>query len=54
MDKLLLTALSTKQRYRSLKHAIPSGMISQETVAMLAWYGAYFEAFPEREYVVVD
>lgn len=54
MDKLLLTALSTKQRYRSLKHAVPSQMISPETVAMLAWYGAYFEAFPEREYVVVD
>ena len=54
MDRLLLTALSTKQRYRSLKHAVPSGMISPETVAMLAWYGAYFEAFPEREFVVVD
>lgn len=54
MDKLLLTALSTKQRYKSLKHAVPGGMVSPETVAMLAWYGAYFEAYPHRDYVVVD
>lgn len=54
MDRLLLGALSSKQRYNSLKHAVPSQMVSPETVAMLAWYGAYFDAFPEREFVVVD
>lgn len=54
MDRLLLAALSSKQRYRSLQHAVPAGMISPETVAMLAWYRAYFDAFPDREFVVVD
>lgn len=54
MDRLLLGALSSKQRFKSLKHAVPTGMVSPETVAMLAWYGAYFDAFPEREFVVVD
>lgn len=54
MDRLLLGALSSKQRFKSLRHAVPTGMVSPETVAMLAWYGAYFDAFPEREFVVVD
>jgi hypothetical protein len=29
-------------------------MISQDTQVVLAWFGAYFNAFPEREHVVVD
>lgn len=54
MDSLLLHALASKQRYRSLSHAVPTGMISVDTQVMLAWYGAYFSAFPEREFVHVD
>lgn len=54
MDNLLLHALASRQRYRSLHHVVPSGMISPDTQAMLAWFGAYFDAFPEREHVVVD
>lgn len=54
MDSTLLHALASKQRYRALHYVVPQGMISQETSAMLAWFGAYWNAFPEREHVVVD
>lgn len=54
MDQLLLKALASKQRYRSLIHVVPNGMISQDTQVVLAWFGAYYSAFPEREHVVVD
>lgn len=54
MDQLLLHALSSKQRYRSLSHVVPTGMISPDTQVMLAWFGAYYNAFPEREHIVVD
>lgn len=54
MDSLLLHALSNKQRYNSLKHVVPQGMIAPDTQAMLAWYGAYFAAFPERTDVDAD
>ena len=54
MDNLLLHALAQKQRYRSLLHVVPTGMISQDTQVVLAWFGAYYNAFPEREFVVVD
>lgn len=54
MDALLLHALAAKQRYRSLIHVVPSGMISQDTQVVLAWFNAYYNAFPERDFVVVD
>lgn len=54
MDQLLLHALSSKQRYKSLSHVVPTGMISPDTQVMLAWFGAYYNAFPEREHIVVD
>lgn len=54
MDILLLHALAQKQRYRSLLHVVPTGMISQDTQVVLAWFGAYYNAFPERDFVVVD
>lgn len=54
MDALLLSALADKQRFNSLRHAVPEGMIAPDTQAVLAWYGAYFNAFPERERVDVD
>lgn len=54
MDNLLLHALSNKQRFRSLSSVVPTAMISQDTAAMLAWFGAYYAAFPERDNIVVD
>lgn len=51
MDILILKALSARQRYRSLAKAVPQGMIDPNTSAMLQWFGVYFEAFPEAEYI---
>lgn len=49
MDSLLLHALSQKQRYNSLRHVVPQGMIAPDTSALLQWFGAYYNAFPERD-----
>lgn len=54
MDSLILSALATKQRFNSLKHVIPAGMLAPDTSAMLQWYGAYYSAFPERAEVDFD
>lgn len=54
MDALLLGALATRQKYNSLKHVVPDGMVAPDTTALLQWYGAYFDAFPERTEVNVD
>lgn len=54
MDLLLLHALSNKQRYRALKHVVPLGMLSPDTAAMLQWYEAYYQTFPERETISID
>lgn len=51
MDALILKALSAKQRYRSLVHAVPTGMLDPTTSAMLQWYAVYFEAFPQSDFV---
>lgn len=54
MDSLLLHALSNKQRYNSLKHVVPQGMVAPDTLALMQWFGAYFSAFPDRDAVDVD
>lgn len=54
LDLLILAALSTAQRYKSLQHVVPTSMVSTDTQVMLAWFGAYYNAFPEREAIVVD
>lgn len=54
MDLLILAALSSKRRYNTLIRAVPQGMVTQDTQVMLAWFGAYFAAFPERDFIVVD
>lgn len=54
MDALLLHALSNKQRYSSLKHVVPQGMVAPDTLAMLQWYSAYYAAFPERADIDID
>lgn len=54
MDALLLSALSHKQKLKTLKHAIPQSMVAPDTLAVLQWFEAYFAAFPDREVVDVD
>jgi len=54
MDLLILGALSNKHRYKALRYAVPAGMVTPDTNAMLLWYEVYFSAFPERETVDVD
>lgn len=54
MDLLILAALSEKRRFLALQHVVPQGMVSPHTQAMLAWFGAYYNTFPEREHIVVD
>src|SRR5574337_590383 len=51
MDLTLLRALSHRQRFRSLRHAVPEGMVEGTTMAMLQWMAVYFETFPEHEAV---
>lgn len=54
MDLLLLHALTNRQRFKSLLHVVPQGMISQDTQAMLAWFGAYYNTFPEHDFIHID
>lgn len=54
MDSLVLHAMAQKQRYNSLRHVIPEGMMTADTNAVLAWFGAYYNAFPERTAVDLD
>jgi hypothetical protein len=52
MDLLILKALANRKRFNSLRSAVPDGMITGETAAMLAWYQAYYDAFPEASEVI--
>lgn len=54
MDALLLHALAGKQRFKSLSHAVPQGMVAADTQALLQWYSVYWATFPEREHIDVD
>lgn len=54
MDAILLHALSKRQRYSSLRHVVPEGMLAPDTLALLQWFGAYYNAFPEHDEVRVD
>lgn len=54
MDLNILAALSDRQRFKSLYEAVPQGMVTPETTAMLAWFKAYFSVFPEAKRVDVD
>lgn len=51
MDALLLHALAGKTQLASLRSAVPDNMVGQDTVALLGWYSAYFNAFPDRDTV---
>lgn len=54
IDLLITQALSNRCRYKALKNTVPTGMISPETQAILAWIGCYWDAFPDREDVEID
>lgn len=54
MELNILAALADKKRFRNLKCLVPQSMINPDTAAMLAWYEAYWGAFPEAERVEVD
>lgn len=55
MDNLLLHALAKRQKFSSLRHAVPQGdLIGQDTLALLGWFQAYYNAFPERDVIDWD
>jgi hypothetical protein len=54
VDILILKALGNRQRFKGLRAAVPVGMISPDTQAMLAWYELYFSSFPEHDNILVD
>ena len=53
MDSLILHALRDRRRYNTLLHAVPKEMLSGETQTMLAWFAAYWTAYPEASRVEV-
>lgn len=53
MDTLILHALRERRRYSSLLHAVPKEMLAAETQTMLAWFAAYWQAYPEAERIEV-
>ena len=54
MDKIVLSVLRDRGKFRQLRGAVPDDLMGQETVAMLSWYDAYFKAFPDATNVEVD
>lgn len=54
IDRVLLKALSRRDRFRALKGAVPSEMFDGSTVAMLGWFDFYFNSQPESEEIDVD
>ncbi len=54
MDVPILKALSQRQRFRSLRHAVPNSMVGPDTQAMLSWFEVYYASFPEREAIDID
>ena len=51
MDRLLLSVLKDRSKFRQLRGAVPDDLVGQETISMLAWYQAYFQAFPDKDRV---
>ena len=54
MDLVILQALRERNKYRQLRAAVPDAMVGQETVALLGWFGAYWNTYPEHEYIATD
>ena len=54
IDRVLLKALSRRDRFRALKGAVPSEMFDGNTVSMLTWFEFYFNSQPEAEEIDVD
>lgn len=54
MDKLLLKALSQRERYQVLSGSVPKEMFDPLTVNLLQWYGAYFSKHPDHAFINYD
>lgn len=54
IDKVLLKALSRRDRFRALRGAISDEMFDGTTIAMLGWFKFYFDSMPEAEEVDPD
>lgn len=54
MDLNILAALRERNKYRQLRSAVPDSRVSPETIALLAWFGVYFENFPDKDRVETD
>lgn len=54
MDSLILHVLRDKRRYSTLLHAVPKEMLAGETQTMLAWYSAYWVAYPDAQRIELD
>ena len=46
MDINILAAMMDRQRFKNLRHVIPTQMVSPETVGLLAWFQVYWDAYP--------
>lgn len=54
MDLLLLQALGRKSKFNQLRNTVPAGMVAPDTNALLAWYGVYFQTYPEADTIDVN
>uniref|UniRef100_A0AAU6W0R2 DNA helicase n=1 Tax=Pseudomonas phage Drael01 TaxID=3138533 RepID=A0AAU6W0R2_9VIRU len=54
MELNILAALANKKRLKNLRPLVPGSMINPNTAAMLAWFDAFFLAFPEATSIDVD
>lgn len=54
MDVILLHALSERRKFSTLRGVVPEGMLTPDTNALLQWYAAYYNAFPDHDRVRWD
>lgn len=54
IDKVLLKALSRRDRFRALRGAISDEMFDGNTIALLGWFRFYFDSMPEAEAIDPD
>lgn len=54
MDLNILAAMMDRRRFKNLSHAVPTQMVSPQTVGMMQWFRAYWAAFPERDQLDPD
>ncbi len=47
-DLLILQALRERQKYKTLRGAVPVDMLGQDSKFLLDWYALYWQAYPEH------